>query len=134
MTQDYTILLGMNEDRIHQKHVQLTSQCPNVVEPSDVVLNTKLCQETLNEYEEKKHTLAQRMVVTLEEDKKAEKKAIAAAGELSTEAQADAEENRQATRSRRLKLETEQVADDVIYSCASEVMNVRTKNNSVTHF
>ena len=85
MDQDYAILLGMTDGRNHKEHVQLTSQCLNVVEASSDVFNTKLCQETLNEYEEKKHTLAQRMVVTLEEDKKAEKKAIAAAGELVAE-------------------------------------------------
>ena len=110
-----------------------TSKFLNVVEASDV-FNTKLWLKTLNEYEEKKHTLAQRMVVTLEEDKKIEKKAIDAAGELSTEAKADAEENRHASRSRRSKLETDQVANDAIYSCASNVMNVRIKKHSVTHF
>jgi hypothetical protein len=118
----------MNDGRIHKKYVQLTSQCLNVVEASSDVLNTKLCQDTLNEYEEKKHTLAQRMVVPLEKDKKAEKKATNAVGDSSIEASFNFEENRHASRSRRLKLETEQVADDVIYSCASDVMNVRIKN------
>ena len=117
MNQDYTILLGMNEDRIHQKHVQLTSQCLNVVEPSDVVLNTKLCQQTL----------AQRMVVMLEEDKTAEKKANNAVGASSNKAPVIVDITKSATTStsRRLKLETPQMLDDVIYSSASRVMNVR---------
>ena len=127
MTQDYAILLGMNDDRIHQKHVQLTSQCPNVVEPSDVVLNTKLCQQTL----------AQRMVVMLEEDKTAEKKATNAAGASSNKAPVivDATKSATTSTSRRLKLETRQVLDDAIYSSASRVMNremnVRKKRKTI---
>ena len=113
MTQDYAILLGMNDDRIHQKHVQ----CLNVVEPSDV-LNTKLCQQTL----------AQRMVIVmLEEDKTAEKKATNADGASSNKApvSVDATKSDTTSTSRRLKLETRQVLDDAIYSSASRVMNVR---------
>ena len=135
MDQDYTTLLGVNDDRIHQKHVQLTSQCLNVVEPSDV-LNTKLCQETLNEYEEKRHTLAQRMVVTLEEDKKAEKKAIAAAGESVAQALVSNQDSKLAASSCRLELETQQVADDAIYIGASDdVTNVSIiiKQFRITH-
>ena len=136
MNQDYTILLGMNEDRIHQKHVQLTSQCLNVVEATSDVLNTKLCQETLNENEEKKHTFAQRMVVTLEEDKKAEKKAIAAAGESVAQALVSEQDSKLAASSPCLKLETQQVADDAIYVGASDdVTNVSIiiKQFRITH-
>ena len=117
MNQDYAILLGMTGGRNHQKHVQLTSQCLNVVEPSDV-LNTKLCQQTL---------IAQRMVVMLEEDKTAEKKATNAAGASSNKAPVivDATKSATTSTSRRLKLETRQVLDDAIYSSASRVMNVR---------
>jgi len=116
MAQDYAILLGMNDDRIHQKHVQLTSQCLNVVEPSDV-LNTKLCQQTL----------AQRMVVMLEEDKTAEKKATNAAGASSNKAPVSVDATKSATTStsRRMILETRQMLDDAIYSSDSRVTNVR---------
>ena len=116
MNQDYATLLGMTDDRTHKEHVQLTSQCLNVVEPSDV-LNTKLCQQTL----------AQRMVVMLEEDKTAEKKATNAAGASSNKAPVIVDITKSATTStsRRLKLETRQVLDDAIYSSASRVMNVR---------
>ena len=131
MNQDYTILLGMNEDRIHQKHVQLTSQCLNVVEATSDVLNTKLWLKTLNEYEEKKHTLAQRMVVTLEEDKKAEKKAIAAAGESVAQALVSEQDSKLADSICCLKLETRQVLDDAIYSCASNVMNVHVRIKNI---
>ena len=116
MDQDYAILLGMTDGRNHKEHVQLTSQCLNVVEPSDV-LNTKLCQQTL----------AQRMVVMLEVDKTAEKKATNAAGASSNKAPVSVEATKSATTStsRRLKLETRQMLDDAIYSSASCVMNVR---------
>jgi len=127
MNQDYATLLGMTDDRTHKEHVQLTSQCLNVVEASDV-LNTKLCQETLNEYEDMKQTrIVQRMVVTLEEDKTAEKKATNAADASSNEAPVSVEATKSATTStsRRLKLETRQVLDDAIYQCASRVSNVR---------
>ena len=133
MTQDYAILLGMNDDRIHQKHVQLTSQCLNVVEASSDVLNTKLCQETLNEYEEKKHTLAQRMVVTLEEDKKAEKKAIAAAGESVAQALVSDQDSKLAASSCRLELETQQVADDAIYIGASDDVTNVSNNKTIPY-
>ena len=68
------------------------------------------------------------MVVTLEEDKKAEKKAIAAAGELVAETLVSDQDSKLAASSCCLKLETRQVLDDAIYSCASKVMNVRIKN------
>jgi len=118
----------MNEDRIHQKHVQLTSLCPNVVEPSDVVLNTKLFQQTL----------AQRMVIVmLEDDITAEKKANNAVGASSNKAPASVDATKLATTCtcRRLKLETRQVLDDAIYSSASRVMNremnVRKKRKTI---
>ena len=67
------------------------------------------------------------MVVMLEEDKTAEKKATNAAGASSNEAQVSVEATKLATTStsRRLKLETRQMLDDAIYSSASRVMNVR---------
>ena len=67
------------------------------------------------------------MVVMLEEDKTAEKKATNAAGASSNEAQVSVEATKSATTStsRRLKLETRQVLDDAIYQCASRVPNVR---------
>ena len=130
MTKDYTTLLGMNDGRIHKQYVQLTSQCLIVVEASSDVLNTKLCQDTLNKNEEnKKHTLAQRMVVTLEEDKKTEKKAIATAGELVAQALVCDQDNKLAASSPCLKLETQQVADDAIYIGASDDDVTNVSNN-----
>ena len=123
----------MNDGRTHQKYVQLTSQCRNVVEASSDVLNTKLCQETLNEYEEKKHTLAQRMVVTLEEDKKAEKKAIAAAGESVAQALVSNQDSKLAASSCRLELETQQVADDAIYIGASDDVTNVSNNKTIPY-
>ena len=135
MSQEYTTLLGMNDGRIHKKYVQLTSQCLNVVEASSDVLNTKLCQDTLhvNEYEEKKHTLAQRMVVTLEEDKKAEKRAIAAAGESVAQALVSNQDSNLAASSCRLELETQQVADDAIYIGASDDVTNVSNNKTIPY-
>ena len=133
MTQHYTTLLGMNDDRTHQKHVTYTSQYHNVVEASSDVLNTKLLLKTLNEYEEKKHTLAQRMVVTLEEDKKAEKKAIAAAGESVAQALVSNQDSKLAASSCRLELETQQVADDAIYIGASDDVTNVSNNKTIPY-
>jgi hypothetical protein len=133
MTQDYTTLLGMNDGRIHKKYVQLTSQCLNVVEASSDVLNTKLWLKTLNEYEEKKHTLAQRMVVTLEEDQKAERKAIAAAGESVAQALVSNQDSKLAASSCRLELETQQVADDAIYIGASDDVTNVSNNKTIPY-
>jgi len=133
MDQDYATLLGMNDGRIHKKYVQLTSQCLNVVEASSDVLNTKLCQETLNEYEEKKHTLAQRMVVTLEEDKKTEKKTIAAAGKSVAQALVRNQDSKIAASSPCLKLETQQVADDAIYIGASDDVTNVSNNKTIPY-
>jgi len=134
MTQDYTTLLGMNDGRTHKKYVQLTSQCLNVVEASSDVLNTKLWLKTLlNENEEKKHTFAQRMVVTLEEDKKAEKRAIAAAGESVAQALVSNQDSNLAASSCRLELETQQVADDAIYIGASDDVTNVSNNKTIPY-
>ena len=131
--QECTALLGVNDDITHQKHVTHTSKFLNVVEASSDVFNTKLCQETLNEYEEKKHTLAQRMVVTLEEDKKAEKKAIAAAGESVAQALVSNQDSKLAASSCRLELETQQVTDDAIYIGASDDVTNVSNNKTIPY-
>ena len=127
----------MNDGRTHQKYVQLTSQCRNVVGASSDVLNTKLWLKTLlNENEEKKHTFAQRMVVTLEEDKKTEKKAIHAADEPVAEALVSDQDIKLNASRHSLKLETQQVADDAICIGASDdVTNVSIiiKQFRITH-
>ena len=92
-------------------------------------------QETLNKYEEKKPTLAKRMLVTfLEKDKQAKKKVYNAADESSTEAPVSAPGNQPSLSSRRLKLESQQVFD---CSGASDInINVRktVKQIRKTHF
>jgi len=123
----------MNDDITHQKHVTHLSKCLNVVEASSDVLNTKLWLKTLNEYEEKKHTLAQRMVVTLEEDKKTEKKAIAAAGESVAQALVSNQDSKLAASSCRLELETQQVADDAIYIGASDDVTNVSNNKTIPY-
>ena len=67
------------------------------------------------------------MVVMLEEDKTAEKKATNAAGASSNKAPVSVDATKLATTCtcRRLKLETRQMLDDAICSSASRVMNVR---------
>jgi hypothetical protein len=121
------------EENSESEEVRLTAQTTLL---QDHVKTWGTTQQTLNKCEEKIQTLGtnKRMLVTLEEDKKAEKKSTNAVGDSSIKAPLKSKDGKPIISCRRLKLETEQVADDVIYSCASNAMNVRIKKKSVTHF
>ena len=112
------------EENSESEEVRLTAQTTLL---QDRVKTWGTTQQTINKYEEKKQTLGtnKRMLVTLEKHEKSEKKATDAAGKSSIKAQLKSKDSKPIISCRRLKLETEQVADDVIYSCASDVMNVR---------
>ena len=117
------------EENSESEEVRLTAQTTLL---QDHVKTWGTTHQTLilNKYEEKKQTLGtnKRMLVTLEKHEKSEKKTTNAVGDSSTEVPLKSKDGKPIISCRRLKLETEQVADDVIYSCASEVMNVRIKS------
>ena len=123
MMQEYTTLMT-DFDAASHNHVEHTSKILDVAE---------ITQETLNKYEEKKLTLAKRMLVTLlEKDKQAKKTVFNAADESPTEAPVSAPGNQPSLSSRRLKLESQQVFD---YSGASDIYVRKTvKQIRKTHF
>jgi hypothetical protein len=118
-------------DRPESEEVRCTAQTTLLLEH---VKTWGTTQQTLilNKYEEKKKQTHddtnKRMLVTLEKHEKSEKKTTFAAGKSSIKAPLKFKDGKPIISCRRLKLETDQVANDAIYSCASNVMNVRIKN------
>jgi len=122
--------IGAEKTRLEEEEVRLAAQATLL---QDHVKTWDTTQETLNKYEEKKPTLAKRMLVTLlEKDKQAKKKVFNAADEPSTEAPVSAQSNQPSLSSRRLKLESQQVFD---CSGASDIYVRKTvKQICKTHF
>ena len=73
------------------------------------------------------------MVVTLEEDKKTEKKATDAAGESVAQALVSDQDIKLNDSSPSLKLETQQVADDAIYIGASDDVTNVSNNKTIPY-
>ena len=101
------------KDRLESEEARLTAQTTLL---QDHVKTWDTTQETLNKYEEKKQTLAKRMLVTLKKDKQAKKQVFNAADESSNDAPASAKD----TGSRRLRIKTRQMLDDAIYNLMDE--------------